>query len=145
MLNATWIRTNPLYLGVSEGYLGYIDLLMNNEKEARRRLKQGLETSVEYLNQTPNLIASWMLIEGQARLDVIDGHMQRAALLFGASWTQRDIDNWPLTGFERPDYEASVSIVRAALGEETFNQLFDKGKAMSLKDAVALALEDSAS
>jgi len=38
-----------------------------------------------------------------------------------------------------------VNTVRAALGEETFNQLFDKGKAMSLKDAVALALEDSAS
>ena len=125
--------------------MGYIDLLMGNQKDARRRLKQGLETCVEYLDQTLNLTASWMLIEGQARLDVMDGHMQRAAQLFGASWSQRDVDDWPLTEFERPDYEACINIIRAALGNEIYDKLFEKGKAISLKDAIALALEENSS
>ncbi len=141
--NATWIRTNPLYRGIADGFLAYIDLLMSNEKDVRQRLNQSLEASAEFLDQTPNIPSPWLVIEGQARLDVMDGRMQRAAYLFGASWTQREEDDWPLAEAERPDYEACINTIRAALGDEPFNKLFEKGKAMSLKDAVALALEEN--
>jgi hypothetical protein len=115
---------------------------MGDQKDARQRLRQALEASAEFLDQTPIIPTPWLLIEGQARLDVVDGHMGRAAQLFGASWTQREDDDWPLTEFERPDYEASVDAVCAALSDEKFAKLFEKGKAMSLKDAVALALKE---
>jgi len=141
--NATWIRTNPLYRGIANGFLAYIDLLMGNEKDVRQRLKQSLEASAEFLNQTPNIPSPWLVIEGQARLDVMDGHMQRAAQLFGASWTQRDVDDWPLIEFERSDYEACINTIRARLGDDVFNVLFEKGKAMPLKDAIAFALEET--
>lgn len=141
--NATWIRTNPLYRDIANGFLAYIDLLMGDEKDVRQRLSQSLEASAEFVNQTPNLPLPWLLIEGQARLDVMDGHMGSAAQLFGASWTQRDMDDWPLTEFERPDYEACINAIRAAIDDETFTKLFEKGKAMSLKDAVALALDEN--
>jgi predicted ATPase/class 3 adenylate cyclase len=140
--NATWIRANPLYRGLPDGFIAYVDLLMGNEKDVRQRLKQSLEVAAEFVNQTPNLPVPWLLIEGQARLDVIDGHMGRAAQLFGASWTQRDVDDWPLTEFERPDYEACIDAIRSAIGDEKFDKAFEKGKTMTLKDAIAFALEE---
>lgn len=143
--NATWIRANPLYHGLVKGFLAYIDLLMGNEKDVRQRVRQSLEVAAEFIKQTPNLPVPWLLIEGQAHLDVLDGHMQRAAQLFGASWTQREDDDWPLTEFERPDYEACINAVRAALGDEAYRVNFEKGKVMSLKDAVAFALEENSS
>jgi predicted ATPase/class 3 adenylate cyclase len=144
-LQAAAYRANPFYVTIGEGFFAYIDLLMVKEKDVRQRLGQALEASAEFLNQSPNLPSPWLLIEGQARLDVMDGHMGRAAQLFGASWTQRDVDASPLNEFERPDYEACINTIRAGMGDEIFNQLFEKGKAMTLKDAIALALDASAS
>ncbi len=140
--NATWIRTNPLYRDIADGFLAYIDLLMGNEKDMRQRLRQSLEATAEFLDQTPNIPSPWLVVEGQARLDVMDGRMEHAAQLFGASWTQRDVDDSPLTEFERPDYDACINAILDALGDEIYANLFEKGKAMSLKDAVALALEE---
>jgi len=82
---------------IGAGILAYIDLLMGNEKDVKQRLRQGLEASLEYLEQSPNMPSPWLIIEGQARLDVVDGHMERAAQLFGASWVQREVDDSPLT------------------------------------------------
>ena len=139
---ATWIRSSPLYRGIAEGFFAYVDLLMGNEKDVRQRLNQSLEAIAEFLDQTPNIPSPWLVIEGQARLDVMEGHMERAAYLFGASWTQREKDDWPLAEAELPDYEACINTIRAALGDEICAKFFEKGKAMSLKDAVALALEE---
>jgi tetratricopeptide (TPR) repeat protein len=142
-LQAAAYHANPIYVTIGEGFFAYIDLLMGNEKDVRQRLGQALEASAEFLNQSPSLPSPWLLIEGQARLDVMDGHMGRAAQLFGASWTQRDVDASPLNEFERPDYEACINAIRAALGDRTFIELFEHGKAMTLKDAIAFALEEN--
>ncbi|MBI3163892.1 MAG: tetratricopeptide repeat protein [Chloroflexi bacterium] len=142
--NAAWIRANPLQAGLEEGVLAYIDLLMGGEKDARQKMRRSLEAAAEFVAQTPHLFLPWMPLEGRARLDTLDGRMERAAQLFGAAWTQRGNDGRPLSEFERPDYETRVDAVRNALGDETFHQLFDKGKTMTLKDAIALALEEGA-
>ena len=114
----------------------------NHTEDVHQRLRQGLESAVEYLDQSPSLIHSWLPLEVRARLDAMDRRMKHAAQLFGASWTQREVENWPPTEFERPDYEESVNTVRSALGDEIFDQLFEKGKGMTLKDALVFALEE---
>ena len=141
-LKAAAYNANLFFPSIGEGILAYIDFLMGDGKDVKQRLRKGLEASLEYLEQSPNMPSPWLIIEGQARLDVTEGQMERAAQLFGASWVQRDVDDSPLTEFERPDYEACVNTIRAALGDDAYNKAFEKGKAMSLKDAVALALED---
>ena len=143
-LKAAVYRANTFFPNIGEGILAYIDFLMGNEKDVKQRLRQGLEASLEYLEQSPNIPSPWMLIEGQARLDVKDGRMQRAAQLFGVSWTQREVDDSPLTEFERPDYDACINAIRAAIGDDELERMFEKGKEMTLKEAVALALEEVA-
>jgi predicted ATPase/class 3 adenylate cyclase len=143
--NAAWIRVNPLNHAMVLGWIAGVDLLMGNHSEdVRQRLRQALEAAAEYLNQSPSIIYLWLPLEAQARLHLLDGRMERAAQLFGASRTQREMDNWLLTEFERTDYDACTNAVRTALKDEIFNQLFEKGKSMTIKDALAFALhEDS--
>lgn len=43
----------------------------------------------------------------------------------------------------RADHEPSVTAVRAALDETTFERLFAEGRRLSIKQSVALALEES--
>jgi tetratricopeptide (TPR) repeat protein len=142
-LKAAAYNANLFFPSIGEGILAYIDFLMGNQKDVKQRLKQGLEASLEYLEQSPNMPSPWIIIEGQARLDVMEGHMQRAAQLFGTSWVQRDVDDSPLTEFERSDYEACIVTIRSVLGDDAYNKAFEKGKAMTLKGAIAYALEES--
>jgi hypothetical protein len=83
------------------------------------------------------------LLEGKALLELEDKKMPRAAQLLGAALDRRDKENFPLNEIERPDYETWINTLRTALGDEIFNQLFENGKAMTLKDAIAFALEEN--
>jgi predicted ATPase/class 3 adenylate cyclase len=142
-LKANWIRINSLFRGYAEGFLGYVDLLTGNTLDARGRLNQSLETVVGLLDQLSEIPEGWLVIEGKARLELIDGHMQRAAQLFGVSWALREKDGYPLSEMERPDYETCINTICSALGDAAYNKAFEKGKAMTLKDAIDFALEES--
>jgi hypothetical protein len=43
---------------------------------------------------------------------------------------------------ERPRFEKAIEAARTILGEETFSVLWAEGRAMSLEQAVAYALEE---
>jgi hypothetical protein len=94
------------------------------------------------LDQHPsiNLPEAWLLFDGKARLELMNGRAVKAARLFGAAWTRREIENYPLTEFERPDYEAAIAEVRSAIGEASFDEAFAKGQTMTLEQAIEFAL-----
>jgi hypothetical protein len=69
--------------------------------------------------------------------------MPLAAQLLGAALDRREKENYPITEMNRPDYDGWINIVRTALGAEIFNQLFEKGQAMTVKEAIAFALEET--
>jgi hypothetical protein len=78
-------------------------------------------------------------IDALAVLAVKNGYFERAARLFG---TRR------LRGFshllspdERAAHEADRAKIRAALGEERFEQLLAEGHALSFSEVLALAKE----
>ena len=144
MMKANWVRANPGAQVYINSFLGYIHVLLGDKKNVQQMLDDSLAGAAEYLNQNSisKLSDSYFLFEGKARLELLNGRAERAAQLFGAAWTQREIDDYPLTEFERPDYGAAIASARSAIGDAAFDAAFAKGKAMKIEQVVQFALED---
>ncbi len=74
-----------------------------------------------------------------ARLAEAEAQAERAARLFGAAHALRDVHRL-MSPSERDDYEQSVAVVRARLGDSAFAALWAEGEHMIREEAVALAL-----
>jgi predicted ATPase/DNA-binding SARP family transcriptional activator len=85
---------------------------------------------------------AWSL-EGAAAIAGAQNQPERGARLFGASEGLRGAIGSPLSPSERADCERHVAAARAALGEEAFAAAWEAGRAMSLDDAVTLALDET--
>jgi non-specific serine/threonine protein kinase len=81
-------------------------------------------------------------LEGLAAVAVAQGQPQRAARLIGAAEALRASSSAPLPPEDRTKYDRSVAAVRTTLGEEAFAVAWTEGRALSLEDAVACAMED---
>jgi hypothetical protein len=78
------------------------------------------------------------------------GHPARAMRLFGAAMALREATHRPRRAWAAPPFDAASidswePAARAALGEEAAASAFAAGAALSLEEAVAYALEASAS
>jgi predicted ATPase/DNA-binding SARP family transcriptional activator len=82
-------------------------------------------------------------LEEMAEVAVAHAQAERAARLFGAAEGLRDALGAPLPRADRTEDGLSVAAVRAALGEEAFAAAWAAGRAMSLEQAIALALDDT--
>lgn len=75
-------------------------------------------------------------------LEAVQGKAERAVRLFGAThdvYISRDY----LTGFFPIDpFDEEIDALRVRLGEQKFNSTWSEGQAMTIKQAVAYALED---
>ncbi|MBI3459907.1 tetratricopeptide repeat protein, partial [Candidatus Acetothermia bacterium] len=67
-----------------------------------------------------------------------------AATLFGAAEALRETINAPLSSGDHAEYERHISIVSTRLGPKFFDELLAQGRAMTLEQAVAYALENTA-
>jgi predicted ATPase/class 3 adenylate cyclase len=67
---------------------------------------------------------------------------ERAAKLFGAAEALREIINIQMTDMERTEYEREIADVKANLDEKIFMSLWAEGHAMTMEQAIALALEE---
>lgn len=145
MQKASWLKANPLVARWVAGYGGFVELLRGNYALAKRILPDAIAAALEHYLQTPNLNDGWLFLEAQARLKLLDGHFERAALLFGCALKERDFSEIeganPLTEFERPEFEARIAEVRAGMGDAAFEAAFQKGQAMSLKEGLMFAVE----
>jgi hypothetical protein len=143
-LKADWLQVSPLACGFMGGWLGYILVLLGNHTDAQKLLNASLESTAEFINQNqiPEYFGAAYIMEGKARLELMDGRAERAAQLFGASWTRREQEYYLLTEFERPDYEAAIAEARSATGDAAFEAAFIKGQDMTLKEAVEFALQE---
>src|SRR5687768_6805243 len=82
-------------------------------------------------------------LEGLAALAVAQGKMRRAARLLGATETFYTHLRFLLSPLERSQHEHDLFATRTALGEAAFSELWAKGHAMTVKQAVEYALDDS--
>jgi tetratricopeptide (TPR) repeat protein len=65
---------------------------------------------------------------------------ERAAQLFGAAEKIREVINIPMNGMEQVEYDREVADLHAGMNESQFKEAWNKGREMSMDDAVALAL-----
>jgi tetratricopeptide (TPR) repeat protein len=67
---------------------------------------------------------------------------QRAAKLFGAAEILRENPNLPMNPMEQVEYEREVSDLRANMDEATFARAWAEGRALTMEQAIAFALEE---
>jgi predicted ATPase/class 3 adenylate cyclase len=80
-------------------------------------------------------------LEGLAQVAAAEGDAEEAARLFGTAGALREAIGSPLAPVDRAEYDRSVAAVRAVLGEVAFAAAWAAGRAMSLEQATALALQ----
>jgi tetratricopeptide (TPR) repeat protein len=68
------------------------------------------------------------------------GRRERAAQLLGAAEALREVIQMPMREYERLEYDPEVAVLREAMQPDAFASAWSKGRAMSLEDAVQLAL-----
>src|SRR5262249_12334285 len=106
-----------------------------------------LVESLSLFHQHDWIYAIGCCLDSLAGVACTQGQPARAARLFGAGHAQRQVshDNlmraWPIGA--RSDYERDIAAARAQLDEGIFTQAWAEGRAMTLEQAVAYALEGS--
>jgi len=66
---------------------------------------------------------------------------ERAARLFGAAEALRENINIPMMPTERPEYDREGSDLRANMDEAAFAKAWAEGRALTMDQAIAYALE----
>jgi hypothetical protein len=67
---------------------------------------------------------------------------QRTAQLFGAAEILRENTALPMTPVEQVEYEHEVNDLRLNMDQSAFTRAWAEGRAMSMEQAIALALEN---
>jgi hypothetical protein len=66
----------------------------------------------------------------------------RVAQLFGAAEALRAVLGAPLPPVQRADYDRAAAAARALIGEDSFTQAMTAGRAMTLEQAIDIALDE---
>jgi hypothetical protein len=82
-------------------------------------------------------------VEALGRVVAAQGHLERAARLYGAVTALRETLHTPLRPIWRAEMDRAVTAARAALGEEAFAAAWAQGRAMTLEEAVREARRDA--
>jgi predicted ATPase/class 3 adenylate cyclase len=125
--------------GVSMGLcnLGWMTLLQDGLGSAAEFYRESLSLSWD---TGLNLIVQSAL-EGFACVAGAKGEVERAAQLWGAAQALHETKDIPRDSDFLSEADARISVVRAGIGEEAWEEALRKGRAMTLEEAVAYALE----
>jgi non-specific serine/threonine protein kinase len=127
-------RTNYLWTLVR---LGFVAVREGNLDEA---ITNFMEAVPEFVRDTQDIGVVFAL-EGMAELYVTLDQPENAARLIGWADMMRISDTRPK--LEQADVDKTIAACLAKLGEATFSNAYDKGKKMTMDEAVAFALEES--
>ncbi len=89
----------------------------------------------------PMLLAVASSLDALAGVSLRRGDHERAARLLGAADAIRDSDNARVPAEYRALYQRTVDAVRTRMGDGAFNAAWVAGRALSLEQAIAEALE----
>ena len=116
--------------------LGAVDLVLGSHGEARERFSESVELS-RTTGDKEDL--AWCL-EGFAALAAAGGEGERAALLLGAASALLAQMGAEFKPFERQLHDATETKARE-LGRDTFEAVAERGAALTLEEALKLALD----
>jgi hypothetical protein len=106
------------------------------------RAAQHFAQALALLRETPVSEVHHTAIEGLAGVAAAQGQPERAARLFGAAEALREAAGEPLPPAYRAAYERDVAAARTQLDEATFAAARAAGRAMTLEQAIAYALNE---
>ena len=72
-----------------------------------------------------------------------DGERERATRLFGAAEHLRAQADAPMMNDERAEYDAAQARLRTSMEPAALERTWGEGRALSMEQAIALALKDS--
>jgi tetratricopeptide (TPR) repeat protein len=81
-------------------------------------------------------------LESFASIAITEEEPQRALKLCGAAESLRERSNSPMTDFEQVEYDQMVAHARSLLTEPVSNSLWAEGRAMTMEQAIKLALSN---
>jgi non-specific serine/threonine protein kinase len=125
-------------IGVNLYKLGLLALHQNEFSKALRHFTDYFE-SAQTINEK---VAARNLFIGLAAIAGGTNQPERAATLIGAAQEVLDVNDNRFSSFDRAEFDRHIQMARDQLGNERFESLQDEGRAMTLTDAVAYALED---
>jgi non-specific serine/threonine protein kinase len=121
--------------------LAHLQRVLSDAEQAETLFKESLALVWELKDQR----CACLSIGGLARVTVGQDKSARAARLFGVAEALGQLVGTRVPPVERVGYEQDLTTVRGVLGEEAFAAAWAEGRAMSLEQAVAYALEEQPS
>ena len=125
--------------------LGYSLLHQNNRKQAVANFNEALESSRK-LNYTASIIHC---LAGFAALAAHEGNSKESAFLFGAADAQfqsliaeGEKPELLIEPIDQKEFEHYQALCRSQLGTDEFDHEMEKGRGMTLNEAINFALEN---
>jgi tetratricopeptide (TPR) repeat protein len=120
--------------------LGNVAYQQGNYRSAQALHQEGLAIGRELGDKRGIALA----LEGLASVVAALGSSLRAARIWGAAEQLREEVGSPLPPKDRPDYDRRAAAARAAVGDDAaFDRAWQQGRALTLEQAIELALEDT--
>jgi predicted ATPase/class 3 adenylate cyclase len=129
---------NKWGIGVSLGTLGLVALREEDWQRAVARLGESLEVRREIGDKGG---CAWCL-ERLAETAAKQGNPEKAVRLLSAAAALRISIGSIVDPADQAEYQTQRAALRAELGEERFSTIWNEGRALTLEQAVAYALED---
>ncbi|WP_432036826.1 AfsR/SARP family transcriptional regulator [Streptomyces cucumeris] len=135
------IRALPLFQGVTEGMLAWLDLEEGRPDEALERVRTAL---VKTTGRMTELVAPFLpvtqLLTGAEALGRLGGAERAAATarLLGAYDELRRAQHQWRSGVERTSRERTEAMARAGLGDTAYERAYGEGTVLTLPEAIAL-------
>jgi non-specific serine/threonine protein kinase len=121
----------------SRSRLGYIYLRQGNIAQAR----QAFESSLQQFKKYESVVGLTVTIEGLSILHMNYGQPERAARLIGWVEAMREQNGDIRPRLEQNSLERDLAILQAKLAKAQLTRLLEEGRAMTVEQAVTLALE----
>jgi predicted ATPase len=139
-----WARRvkQPSFTYVVLYNLAQLALSRGDLEATTRLLKEGIELS----GQTKDRANLAHFLRALSAVEAFEGEVERSAVLIGAAEGSLREVGAPVYNFYRPNLSAgerAVSEARAGLGEAAFEEARERGRRMTLEQAVEYAIEDA--
>jgi predicted ATPase/class 3 adenylate cyclase len=130
---------NESQLAASLGNLGNVEFSLGDYPSARSYYSESLRVSKD-LGRSYSVA---FCLCGLAGVASATAEPHRAARLLGAADTLLELTGAALQIEDRPPYERGIASAREQLGADEYEKAWQEGRAMSLEEAIAYALEES--
>lgn len=120
--------------------LAFESLLRDDHAETRKRCSESLRISRRHDDKLAIMYGLWILGCGMSR----EGRHKRAARLWGAAETRQEQNDVPLAPLATNlcNYEDRLARTRAALGKESMETEWRRGRTMTQEEAIDYALAE---